>query len=63
MKTKTFDSFFGTKEVTKDAFIRQWLDTTHQYSQLFYGAENGKALIDFQLELEELAAKAWDNHK
>jgi hypothetical protein len=63
MKTKTFDSFFGTKEVTKDAFIRQWLGTTHQYSQLFYGAENGRALLDFQLELEELAAKAWDNHK
>jgi hypothetical protein len=63
MKTKTFDSFFGTKEVTKDEFIREWLGTTHQYSQLFYGAENGKALIDFQLELEELAAKAWDNHK
>ena len=61
METKTFDSFFGTKEVTRDAFIRQWLGTTHQYSQLFYG--NSKALIDFQFELGELAGKAWDKHK
>jgi hypothetical protein len=62
MKTKTFDSFFGTKEVTRDAFIRQWLDTTYQYSQLFYDS-NGDDLFKFQAVLGELAGKAWDNHK
>ena len=63
MKTKTFDSFFGTKEVSRKEFIEQWLKTTHQYTQMFYGADKGGTLMDFQFVLQELAGKAWDKHE
>lgn len=63
MNTKTFDGFFGPKQVTKDEFIKQWLDTTHQYSSLFYRLGKGDELISFQCDLEDAAAKAWDDHE
>ena len=63
MKTKTFDGFFGPKEVSRKEFIDQWLKTTHQYTQMFFSADEGTKLMAFQGELIEVAGKAWDNHE
>jgi hypothetical protein len=63
MKTKTFDSFFGTKEVSRKEFADEWLATTAQYASLFYPADKGGELLKFQELVQELASKAWDNHE
>jgi hypothetical protein len=60
MKTKPFESFFGTKEVTKDDYVRRWLESTHQYASLFYGINQGQDLIEFQSALIKAAETAWD---
>ncbi len=62
-KTKTFDGFFGPKEVSRKEFIDKWIGTTGQYASLFYPAEMGEELLKFQQALQDVAGKAWDNHK
>ena len=62
MKTKSFDSFFGVKQVSREDFIKQWVETTKQYTSLFYSNGDGDKLLDFQFKLQELAGKAWDKH-
>lgn len=63
MKTKTFDGFFGPKEVSRKEFINQWIGTTGQYASLFYPEEMGEELLKFQQALEKVAGKAWDKHE
>ena len=63
METKRFSNGFGQMDLTKDAFVKYWLETTYQYSAMFYKVDKSKELISFQCDLEDAAAKMWDEHK
>ena len=60
---KTFSNGFGQMSLTKDEYIKHWLSTTHQYASLFYRVGKGNELVSFQCDLEDVAAKMWDDHK
>lgn len=63
MKTKTFSNGFGSMAMTKDEYIKHWLESTHHYVTLFYTLGKGDELLSFQCDLEDVAAKFWDNQK
>ena len=51
----------GEVELTRDEYIKEWLETTHQYSYMFYKNARPQALLTFQLMLSDLAGKEWDS--
>lgn len=62
-KTKTFSNGWGSKDLTRDEYIKHWLEATHQFTTIFYGIDEGITLISFQGDLVEAAGKYWDNYK
>ena len=61
--TKTFKTWFGDKEATRDEFIKEWLDETIKFGTLFGGDSKVGAYLDFRDAVAELAGKKWDNAK
>jgi hypothetical protein len=62
--TKTFKAWFGDKEVTREEFVREWVETTYQYGHLFLANSDApEKLVAFQNTIAELAGMEWDNSK
>lgn len=61
--TKTFSSWIGDKDLTRDEYIREFLDTTIQVGALFDG-KMGDATVQkyfaFRDLVSELAGQKWD---
>ena len=64
METKAFANWTGKdRHLTRDEYIKEWLDTTIQYGTLFGGDITVGKYLDFRDAVEELAGKKWDNAK
>lgn len=62
--TKTFKNSFGRDvQLTRDEYINQWVETTHQYAYIIGSEGSLDKLNEFQNELIRLAGKKWDNSK
>jgi hypothetical protein len=66
MTTKTFTSWNGDKELTREQYIQEWLDTTIQAGALFDG-KMGDDTVQQYFAFRDLVAKQagikWDNSK
>lgn len=66
MKTKTFTSWIGDKELTRDEYIKVWLDSTIQVGALFdgkMGDATSQQYFAFRDLVSDLAGKKWDQSK
>lgn len=64
MTTKAFANWTGKdRHLTRDEYIKEWLDTTIQYGTLFGGEPLLGKWLDFRDAVTELAGKKWDNAK
>ncbi len=61
--TKTVQSFFGPKEITREEFIKQWKDQFTQFFQLSDTVEEFKEFKGVQHNIERMAARKWDMMK
>lgn len=63
--TKTFSSWIGDKDLTRDEYIREFLDTTIQVGALFdsKGYDTVQKYFAFRDLVSELAGQKWDNSK
>ena len=60
--TKTVKAWHGETEVTREEFVKQWVETTYQYGKLFLAhTDEPNKLIDFQKTIADLAGKEWDS--
>jgi hypothetical protein len=65
METKAFANWTGKdRHLTRDEFVKEWLETTYQYSKLFLiHSEESSKLVNFQKTLADLAGQEWDSIK
>jgi hypothetical protein len=60
METKTLRTWFGDKQVTRDEFIKEWLEETMKFSALFGADPTLSAYLEFRDAVAEQAGKKWD---
>jgi len=60
--TKTFKAWNGDRELTREQYIAEWLDTTTQLGALFGGDTLGAIAkyLDFRDAVAEQAGIKWD---
>lgn len=58
--TKTFTSWIGDKELTRDEYIKEWLDSTIQVGALFGGKHSVAKYFEFRDLVAEVAGQQWD---
>jgi len=58
--TKTFTTWNGTKELTREQYIAEWLDPTTQFGTLFGGNALVGKYLEFRGAVAELAGIKWD---
>ena len=58
--TKTFASWIGDKELTRNEYIKEWLDSTVQVGALFGATHSVGKYFEFRDLVAELAGQQWD---
>lgn len=58
--TKTFSSWIGDKDLTRDEYIQEWLDSTIQVGALFGGLHSVSKYFEFRDIVAEHAGIKWD---
>lgn len=60
MNTKTVDGYFGPKQVTREAFVKQWVEHFQQFYHLADTTAQFDDLKTTQLRIAALAGQKWD---
>ena len=58
--TKTFTAWHGDRQLTRNEYITEWLDTTIQFGTLFGADPLVGKYLDFRGAVAELAGAKWD---
>lgn len=62
MQTKTFTSWNGDRELTREEYVQEWLDATIQFGTLFGGdIKTAKHFWDLRDLVSAQAGAKWDN--
>lgn len=59
-KTKTFSNGFGSMDLTKDEYVRTWLNHAKQMIDLFKNADMMEEYFSMMCDIEDASAKMWD---
>ena len=66
MTTKTFTSWNGDRELTREQYVQEWIDQTIQVGALFDGKMGDSTVqqyFAFRDLVSDLAGKKWDQSK
>lgn len=58
--TKTFTAWNGDRQLTRDEYIKEWLEVTIQFGTLFGGDPLVGKYLDFRDAVAERAGDKWD---
>lgn len=61
--TKTVESFFGPKQVTREEFVKQWRSEFNQYMYLASSTDELNELAQMQSRIAAMAGTTWDRIK